>query len=583
MYASSNHRQINRISNRSEIVSVLENVSLKIQSNYAILIGSRAAQHWLPNFRRSSNENNTDWDIICSSHFLLDWLHKKDTEVKTIDMIIPISNDNDLLDLYVYGTLDSDFNYDFSIPRSSESYTAYLLNNWEDWTSETFEGGWWNKRKSSLQNGSAKLLLILKKFMLYYSHQWVKTATDYRQLLTVADPLTENDRILCDLFVQYNEKVHGNRPDNTDRYVISPSSTHKGIIIKRDEFFTQNKDQQLALIYHTAMSMAISDDILIGLEKICTQGPLWLADFVINNWLPIHHEKFKQKINPPKPLIEFQIDNYRFFSEIPELVQQRILHNITDTSNFYSMKLVCKRWYAIIRQDLFWRDLYVSCYGKISARIDDVRSWRIMYFTRLEENIYDNQEEFQKLVDASLQLRQTKAEDIVQLWEDLTREDQPVKPDMFSKLNYILSNSFYIQMKETSDEYLVKLIIIGLDEVHSRVSADLKLHIGEYGSSRYTDYMEELSIELIATDNTRRSLKFFGPSLFGFYLGKWGYFPRKSTLLTQTPSILYPQFPSGLLVCLLIMLTHPAHRGQFIKYLKRLESHCARVYSTTDY
>ncbi|CAF3179781.1 unnamed protein product [Rotaria sp. Silwood2] len=583
MFASSIDRQINRISNRSEIISVLENISLKIQQNYAILIGSRAALYWLPNFRRSSNGNNVDWDIICSSHFLLDWLHKKDTEVKTIDMIIPISNDNDLLDLYVYCILNDDLKYDFSIPRSSKSYTAYLLNNWEDWTSETFEGSWWNKRKSSLQNGSAKLLLILKKFMLYYSHQWVKTAKDYRQLITIADPLTENDRILYDLFVQYNEKVYGSRPVNTDQYVISSSNTQKGTIIKRDEFFKKTKDHQLALIYHTAMSMAISDDILIGLEKICTQGPLWLADFVIDNWLSIHHEKFKQKINPPKFSIEFQIDNYRLFPEIPELVQQRILHNITDTSDFHSMKFVCKKWYAILHQEQFWRDLYLSRYEKTFTQIDDIHNWKMMYFVTHEGKIYDNQEGFQKLIDASLQLKQMKAEDIVQLWEDLTRENQSVESDMFSKLNYILSNSFYIHMKETSDEYLVRLIIIGLDELNSQVNADVKLHFGEYGSSRYTDYMEELSIELIATDNTRRSLKFFGASLFGFYLGKWGYFPRQNILLSQTPSTLCPQFPSGLLVCLFIMLTHPAHRGQFIQYLKRLESHCAAVYSTTDY
>jgi hypothetical protein len=468
--------------------------------------------------------------------------------------------------------LDDDSKYDFSVPRSSQSYTAYLLNNWKDWAKYTSYEGCLIGSTSSIPIGSAKLLLILKKFMLYYSHQWIKTAKDYRQLLTITEPLREHDKILCDLFIQYNEKVHGNRPANNDRYVINPSNTQEGTTIERVEFFQQEKDEQLALIYHTAMSMAISNDILIGLEKICTEGPLWLADFVIDNWLDIHHQKFNQKIVLSKPSIEFQIDNYRLFPEICELALQRILYHINDASDFYSMQFVCKRWYVILRQDDFWRDLYLSRYGNTLARIDDVRSWKMMYFLKLEGKIGDNQEELGQLIDASLELRQTKSTDVIQLWEDLTNEEQTVESDMFSKLNDILSNSFYTQLMETSNIYIAKLVIFGLDDFHTQTNVNLILCISEYGTSLHSCYMEECFVELISTDDTRHSFKFCGPELFGFYCGCGDYDYSRKSLLNQTSSTLCSQFPSGLLICLFIMLTHPAHRGQFIQYLKRVQN-----------
>ncbi|CAF1101185.1 unnamed protein product [Rotaria sp. Silwood1] len=276
MLSSSIRCPLSRTLNRSEIEDVLQKNSLKISSTYGILIGSRAARYWLPNFRRTSNDNDTDWDIICSSQFLLNWLQKNDAKVNHIEMIIPISNANDLLDLYIYCTLVDTSNYDFVIPRSSTSYTTYLLDNLETWTVETYVNKFLGKEKKSIQNGSAKLLLILKKFMLYYKHQWIKTAKDYRQLLTIADQLTDNDTILCDLFIQYNEKIHGTRLSDTDQFVVHLSDTQKDTIsIRRDEFLHENKDKQLSVAYQIAWSMAINDDILVGLEYICTQAPLW--------------------------------------------------------------------------------------------------------------------------------------------------------------------------------------------------------------------------------------------------------------------------------------------------------------------
>ena len=131
-------------------------------------------------------------------------------------------------------------------------------------------------------------------------------------------------------------------------------------------------------------------------------------------------------------------------------------------------------------------------------------------------------------------------------------------------------------MKETSDVYIAKLVIFGLDDFHTRTNVNLILRIGECGNSHHSYYMEEFSVELISTDDTRRSLKFCGPELFGFYCGCWDYAYSEKSLLNQTSSTLCSQFPSGLLICLFIMLTHPAHRGQFIQYLKRLQNRLVR-------
>ncbi|CAF1490556.1 unnamed protein product [Adineta steineri] len=120
-------------------------------------------------------------------------------------MIIPISNNDKQLDIYVYCTLHNNAKYDFTVPQPSESYTAYILENYIDKNNSGYE---FRKKDFSLRNASANLLLILKKYMLYYSHQWEKTAKDYYQLLAVATPLTDQDKILCDLFIRYNEKIH---------------------------------------------------------------------------------------------------------------------------------------------------------------------------------------------------------------------------------------------------------------------------------------------------------------------------------------------------------------------------------------
>ena len=587
--------EIYRTSDLSRIISMLEDNPLKISCDTPILIGSRAARRCLPTFRGIPEAKNVDWDLITTSGWLLEWLNSNKEEVSTIDMIAPLSDDDEQLDLYIYCELTDESKYDFDVPRSSTSYTAYILNNLEQRITLKQYFGFWSESRIPQEIASLKLLLILKKYMLYYSHQWVKTAKDYRELVAVSPPLIDSDMKLCDLFINYNEKIHGKRPTDSNEFTITPSQcsaalldyyqrlketnlTNKqtNITIKRDEVFQYTKDQQISLIYQVAMSLSYYNDILIGLEHICTQGPLWLADYAIDNWIDIQQEKFKNKISFVPPSIPVDIDNYRLFPEIPEIVTKQILHYIKDTIDFYSMRLVCKRWYGILREEIFWRDLYTSRFGACVNQTDEVYSWKMLYLIRLEAKYRSDDPRLDQLVNATKELQQFTANDVVKLWEDLTHHDQLIESSLLLKINYILSNSFYCEIQKTSQEYTVRLILIGLEHANSTSKVCLRLHVGEYGNSRFTDYMEQLSIEYNSNSNEQHSFDYFGPALFGFHLAKWGYVSTEKTCLGHDPSTICNLYPWGLLICLFIIMIHPDHRAQHIKYLKNRERRCSR-------
>jgi hypothetical protein len=322
IWTSLTQGKVRRTSSRSEIKSILRKNQCMTKFHNSILIGSRVARFFLPNFRETAVDNDADWDMISSSNFLVEWLCKHAGAVNSVEMIIPTSDDHKHLDLYVYCILNDQSKYDFTVPRSSKSYTAYLLNNAENWIDRSFRRTPWLRESLTFEVAAAKFLLILKKYMLYYPHQWEKTAKDYRQLLTIADPLTDDDSVLCHLFVHYNETMHGKRSTDIDEFVIIPSDAGERKVIIRNEFFQLDKDNQISFMYQIAMSLSIAGDILIGLEHMCTQGPLWLADYVIENWMAIQNEKFKRKFQLPHPCLVFEVDNHRLFPEILEIASQ---------------------------------------------------------------------------------------------------------------------------------------------------------------------------------------------------------------------------------------------------------------------
>jgi hypothetical protein len=116
MITSSIHCKIHQTSDLSEIISILKQIPLTNQPSSGILIGSRAARYYLPNFRQLSHDNNADWDIILSSETLLKWLDENSESLNTINAVIPTANDGVLLDFYLYCTLNNTSKYDFIVP-----------------------------------------------------------------------------------------------------------------------------------------------------------------------------------------------------------------------------------------------------------------------------------------------------------------------------------------------------------------------------------------------------------------------------------------------------------------------------------
>ena len=561
MLSSISHGKIRHTSLQSQIKSILKKNAIGSNCTHGILIGSRGARHHLPNFRGMRRDQHADWNILSSATFFLAWWDEHSELLKTITMAMPKSKDGNKLDLYVDCAMQDESNYSFIIPQSSLSYSAYLLDHSADWIVKQSSWEKLIRKGNGLATASTKLLLILKKSLLYYTHpQWRKTANDYRELLTVTEPLEEDDGILCDLVLQYNERIYGRR------------QIEESVNLDREEFFQQKKSRRIELVYQIAMSKSNFDDVLTGLEYLCTQSPLWLVDYVTEYWIYIQNEKFKQKFSPLYPSIELNVDHHSLFPQLSNNITQRIFYHITEIADFYAMQFVCKRWYALLHGESFWKDLYVSQYGTLTA----VTNWKMLYFIRMLQPCTDESSQSKELVESSLNLRRITGNDVLQLWEDLTHQTQRMDPTVLSRMDYILSNAFYYQMDESANHFSVKLIVDGLKVGCSPSKLHLSVQRSEHRTSHFMDPIEELLIEFQSKEQSKYSLKFLGPNLLGFDLDCLGYIATESILFTATPSCIFPDFPLGLLICLFIMMIHPIHRTHFIQYLKSLESHCLK-------
>ena len=561
MFSTVSHCKIRRTSVHSEIKSTLKKNSVGSQCTYGILIGSRAARHYLPNFRGIRQDQHADWNILCSATFFLAWWDEHDECLKNMTMITSKSKDGSKLDLYINCIMREESNYNFLIPQSLLTYSAYVLDNSTGWIVKQSSWAKLIRKGNCLATASAKLLLILKKYLLYYTHQqWRQIANDYRELLTIAEPLTEEDRVLCDLMVQHNEKIYERQQTNDGQ----PTN------MDREEFFQQKKSQRIELLYEMAMAKSCADDILVGFENICTQGPIWLADYLIDHWIFVQNEKFKQKFSPLYPCIELNVEHPCLFPQLPNNVTQRILHNISEIADFYAMQFVCKQWYALLHDEAFWKDLYISRYGTFTA----ITSWKMLYGMRMLRPFTDETNQLEELVNSSRDLRLTTGNDVLQLWEDLTHQVRRVDPIIVSRVDYILSNAFYYQMEETPNQFSVKLIVEGLKGGCSPSKLHIAVYMNEYCTSHFKDRIQDLFIEFQFREEPKYSLKFPGSNLLGFDLDCLGYISTESILFTASPSCVFPEFPLGLLVCLFIRMSHPSHRTKFITYLKSLESHC---------
>lgn len=551
------------INNLSEIISILKKKSSVVsKSSESILIGSQAALKFFRDFR-GRETLSLDYDIICSPAHLTKWLEKRKSSINTIEMMIPTFNEEQL-DLYVGCTLKDDAKYDFVVASLSTSYTVYLLNNIQTWTypMDSFYG----VTDDPTRYASKKLLLILKKYMLYYSHQWQKTAKDYRRLLTNTDPLTDQDKNLCNLFIQYNEKLHGQRHPDANQYVIKSYKNKENIVIKRDEFLSQNRDEQIACVYRAAKELSIGGDLLIGWEHISTKSPPWLVGFVIDNWIDVQNEKFKDTTRlRPSLSIQCDINNYRVFEELPEFITQKILLNISDPLDFDSMKLVCKRWYTIFNQELFWRDLYALRCGRSS---EDKINWKSAYLMKVIYRHISDKARFDQLVDATLHLRRITANDVLRLWEDLTNQSQSLNSDLLSEVDYILSNSYYYDLSAESNDYSAKLVLIGFDHPRSQSNISVNFNIFAYQLSSCSDYQERVAVEFDDDSEEHRCVSFMCSAMGGYRNYSHDSFFKRNAGVTKVFRYICSRFSTDLINCLFTMMIHPVRRAAFISHLK---------------
>ena len=549
-------------SNVSKVISTLRKISTVIRdpsASAAIVIGSTAASRVLKEIRTDSVSLAVD--IICSATFLIKWLqNKKLTSYNTIEITIPTCNDKSLDILFVTYGGTNERKYNFFVPRSSISFAAYLLNNIKMWSCELSI-----YRNTVPRYASEKLLLILKKYMLYYSCQWQKTARDYRLLITITSPITDQEKVFCNLFIQYNEKLHGRRQSDTDQEY------------SKDEFFSQTKSEQLAYVYRIAKQLSSSNgDILVGFEHICTKSPLWLADFLLDHWIDIQNEEFKEIIRLPySSNIEYNIENYRLFEELPELVMQNILFYITDPLDFHSMKLVCKRWYTILNQESFWQNLYRLRYNSSSEHRDN---WKMTYFMKLTYKDVNNQVRFDELVDATRYLRQTTVHDVIRLSEHLSQQNQSVDLNILLDIDYILSHSYYANLKEVNNRYSARIVLIGFYHRQSKLIADVELIADEHGTAHDISRTEFMSVDI--HENSRRIARLsLGYDLVHDSVMETQMCCKRNigrsnlaTNLSDSPSMICSRFSRSFVSCLFAMMIHPAHRTRFINYLKKNNS-----------
>lgn len=102
----------------------------------------------------------------------------------------------------------------------------------------------------NIETASMELLLILKRFMLYYCHQWVKTAKDYTELLKVAKGWYPKHNHLCELFKEYNVRFHGPRPENTEDFVIeSVAGCENCCSISREQFEKHSHQEKISHLH----------------------------------------------------------------------------------------------------------------------------------------------------------------------------------------------------------------------------------------------------------------------------------------------------------------------------------------------
>ena len=376
--------------------------------------------------------------------------------------MIRTSNENS--DLSVDCKLKNGEKVDFVVPRTTDSLFSKILSNSDEYSNKHATCSCWGKGEAisierrkfhkSAQNmnieiriASIRTLLLLKRNMLYFNHQWEKTATDFHEMIEfLKDPeITKNLKQDAQK-IRTKEMVHGNVQANEKNLEITKQDWYSAGLrakippVLTRQYFLENfsEKEKIQLCYETVLLTLKSSEasnfgnVQLGMKAICINGPLWFADFLIDNWIQVYNSQFNYYcLQSPRISSSDLNAPHRLFECLPELVTNQILSNLNDGEDFRSMKLVCKRWYSLQNSEQFWKELFIFWYGNFKSdeqcfnlnhesnseksaantkRSQFLFSWKVLYLLFAETaSLVDLQtktrNEILSLVDASIHIR----------------------------------------------------------------------------------------------------------------------------------------------------------------------------------
>lgn len=270
----------------------------------ALLIGSRALDHWLPNFRKPG-----DWDIIISQDELAQWQHPHEVVMDSSGRRI-VSLDGVLMD----GIVKLEFELD-----NCES-CHLLLQLAKDIPFHTEIGG------LSLTIATLPILLAIKKSHIHQPVRWFKHIQDYHLLRKYAT-LTPELEQLSEIRAKEREKRGPKRSmdvDNNSFFADSQKFVHRTYIhddlhyatcyydkpiwtrckkdpekaaLSRKLFEQLSHDDQIKMVREEAFAIALERKIIPGVEadptkafryalmRICTNLTKgWFREFATENY-----------------------------------------------------------------------------------------------------------------------------------------------------------------------------------------------------------------------------------------------------------------------------------------------------------
>jgi hypothetical protein len=178
---------------------------------YFLVIGSRACKCYYSSFRESADINKKDWDIIGYPSMFLSWFQKKNFRFKKIVFIHRKGAEE-----ATFGITIQNYNPSFN---STDKLDIVVPLNASVWSARVIESSKTQPNKVHINHFQIEniicaprwTLLAITEGMLYHSHQWLKSALDFRYLVRVIDkgssPLENLWRLVRENSLKFREQT----------------------------------------------------------------------------------------------------------------------------------------------------------------------------------------------------------------------------------------------------------------------------------------------------------------------------------------------------------------------------------------